>query len=42
MPETVTTTLPRAELEPLLEPARRYCYVSNTIAQSPPIDIEIA
>ena len=39
---TVTTTLPRADLEPLLEPARRYCYVSNTIAQSPPIDIEIA
>lgn len=28
-------------IEPLVEPARRACYVSNTIALSPPIEVEV-
>jgi putative redox protein len=38
---TVTSTLPAAQLTPLLEPARRACYVSNTIALAPPIEVEL-
>jgi putative redox protein len=38
---TVTSTLPADQLEPLLEPARRACYVSNTIALAPPIEVEL-
>ena len=32
---TVTTSLSVERLTPLLEPARRVCYVSNTLAQLP-------
>lgn len=38
---TVASTLPAEQLTPLLEPARRACYVSNTIALAPPIEIEL-
>jgi putative redox protein len=38
---TVTSSLPAEQLRPLLEPARRACYVSNTLALSPPIEVEI-
>ncbi len=36
---TVRTTLPAARLEPLLEPAARVCYVSNTLARQPIVEI---
>jgi putative redox protein len=39
---TVTSSLPADQLTPLLEPASRVCYVSNTIAGSPPITVELA
>ena len=39
---TVTTSAPAEVVEPLFEPARRVCYVSNTIAGGPPITIELA
>jgi putative redox protein len=39
---TVATTTAPELLEPLLEPAMRVCYVSNTIAGSPPITVELA
>lgn len=39
---TVVSTAPAEVLTPLLEPARRVCYVSNTIAGSPPISVELA
>ncbi len=39
---TVQSSLPHEQLTGLLEPARRACYVSNTIALSPQIDIELA
>jgi organic hydroperoxide reductase OsmC/OhrA len=35
----VTSSLDPARLAPLLEPAKRVCYVSNTLAQAPPITI---
>ncbi|MEO6821746.1 MAG: OsmC family protein [Candidatus Nanopelagicales bacterium] len=38
---TVTSSAPAEQLTPLLEPARRVCYVSNTIAGSPPITVEL-
>lgn len=38
---TVRSTMPREEIEPLLEQASSVCYVSNTLAQPPQIDIEI-
>src|SRR4051794_585426 len=34
---TVRTSLPADQVEPLLEPARRVCYVSNTLADPPGI-----
>jgi putative redox protein len=37
----VHSTLPRAELEPLVEKARTYCYVSNTLLTSPRLDVVI-
>lgn len=37
---TVTTTLPTEQLEPLIEPALKVCYVTNTIRLAPPIDVE--
>ena len=39
---TVSSTLPDAELQPLLAPATRACYVSNTFAQPPPITVSLA
>lgn len=38
---TVHTSLPQAQLDPLLTPALRVCYVSNTIALSPPIEVAL-
>jgi putative redox protein len=38
---TVSSSAPAELLTPLLEPARRVCYVSNTIAGSPPISVEV-
>ncbi|GAA4515289.1 MULTISPECIES: OsmC family protein [Nonomuraea] len=39
---TVNTSLPIEELEPLLAPASRVCYVSNTLAHVPKIDVRQA
>lgn len=39
---TVRTSLPRAQLDPLLTPALRVCYVSNTISGATPVDVEVA
>ena len=36
---TVATSLPVHRLEPLLEPASRVCYVSNTLAHPPVIEV---
>jgi putative redox protein len=38
---TVRTSLPASQLESLLEPARRVCYVSNTLVDAPGIDVVI-
>ena len=38
---TVTCDAPAELLERLLQPALRVCYVSNTIALSPPIEVAI-
>ena len=38
---TVRSTLPRPELEPLVEKARSYCYVSNTLSTTPRLDVVI-
>lgn len=38
---TVVSDAPPGAIEPLLDRARRACYVSNTIAASPPIEVEI-
>lgn len=35
----VKSSLPRDQLEPLLEPASRACYVSNTLATAPVVEI---
>lgn len=39
---TVSTSLDVERLTPLLEPARRACYVSNTLSRSPPITVSLA
>lgn len=39
---TVVSSAPAEQLTPLLGPASRVCYVSNTIAGSPPITVELA
>jgi putative redox protein len=39
---TVSTSLDVDRLTPLLEPARRVCYVSNTLARTPPITVSLA
>lgn len=39
---TVHTSLPWAQLDPLLTPALRVCYVSNTISGATPVDVEVA
>lgn len=38
---TVTCDAPPELVEPLLQPALRVCYVSNTIALSPPIEVAL-
>jgi len=38
---SVSCDAPASQVEPLLEPALRVCYVSNTIALSPPIDVAL-
>lgn len=38
----VRTTLPDERLRPLLEPASRVCYISNTLARTPEITIRVA
>lgn len=38
---TVRTSLPPEEIEPLLEPAKRVCYVSNTLIDVPEIDVVV-
>ena len=38
----VATSAPDDVVSPLLQPALRVCYVSNTIAASPPIEVVIA
>ena len=39
---TVATSLPAAELEPLIEPASRVCYVSNTVASGAAVSVRVA
>jgi uncharacterized OsmC-like protein len=39
---TVRTSLPADEVAPLLEPAKRVCYVSNTFVNAPEIEVELA
>lgn len=39
---TVESSLPEEQLVPLLEPARRACYVSNTFAHQPALTVELA
>lgn len=38
----VQSTADRADIEPLMERARAFCFVSNTLRQSPVIDYVIA
>jgi putative redox protein len=37
----VISTLARSELEPLVETARTYCYVSNTLLTTPKFEVTI-
>ncbi len=39
---TVRTSLPEDRVAALLEPAKRVCYVSNTLLNAPDIDVELA
>jgi len=39
---TVQSDAPPEVIEPLLEPALRVCYVSNTLALSPPVEVTLA
>jgi organic hydroperoxide reductase OsmC/OhrA len=39
---TVDTSLPADQVQPLLEPAKRVCYVSNTFASAPPLVVRLA
>lgn len=39
---TVTTSLSVEQVTPLLEPARRVCYVSNTLAHLPRLTVSLA
>lgn len=38
---TVTCDAPAEDVERLIQPALRACYVSNTIALSPPVEVEL-
>ena len=39
---TVDTALPAEQVAPLLEPAKRVCYVSNTFAAVPDVVVRLA
>jgi uncharacterized OsmC-like protein len=39
---TVDTSLPAEQVAPLLEPAKRVCYVSNTFATVPEVVVRLA
>lgn len=39
---SVRTSLPAEQVEPLLEPAKRVCYVSNTFAHVPEVEVALA
>jgi len=39
---SVTTSLPDDQLAPLIEPAKRVCYVSNTIAHGAAVSVRVA
>jgi putative redox protein len=39
---TVRSSLPAERLAPLLEPAKRACYVSNTFAHVPSLEVALA
>jgi putative redox protein len=39
---TVRTSLPAEHVEPLLDPAKRVCYVSNTFAHVPEVQVALA
>jgi uncharacterized OsmC-like protein len=38
---TVTSQAPAGQVEKLIEPALRVCYVSNTLAAVPPIEVTV-
>ena len=39
---SVSSQLPAEQVEPLVKPALRACYVSNTLALSPPVEVTVA
>jgi len=39
---SVTSQLPAEQVEPLVKPALRACYVSNTLAAAPPVEVTVA
>jgi putative redox protein len=39
---SVESDAPAGVVEPLVEPALRVCYVSNTLAASPPVEVTVA
>jgi organic hydroperoxide reductase OsmC/OhrA len=39
---SVSSTLDADRMTPLLEPARRVCYVSNTLARTAPLTVTLA
>jgi uncharacterized OsmC-like protein len=39
---TVSSDLPAEQIEQLVEPARRVCYVSNTLAAPPPVEVTVS
>lgn len=39
---SVSTSTPAAEVEPLLERAKQVCYVSNTFAHVPRVEVELS
>ena len=38
----VATSAPAEVVSPLIQPALRVCYVSNTLAASPPIEVSVS
>ena len=39
---SVSSQLPAEQVEPLVKPALRACYVSNTLAAAPPVEVTVA